>query len=105
LGLGAVKNALGLPKFSSRMLLIVIKKQTLSHLHQPKWNKAKITPSDLPDGVCMLGADNDMPPQKEIRLFSKSRHLCSDLRSSLKAHTIMEAMFTKVWIRDGLLVI
>lgn len=39
------------------------------------------------------------------RLFSKSRHLCSDLRSSMKADTIMEAMLTRSWIRDGLLVI
>jgi hypothetical protein len=37
------------------------------------------------------------------RLFSKSRHLCSDVRSSLKADTIMIAMLTKTWIKDGLL--
>jgi hypothetical protein len=36
------------------------------------------------------------------RTFSKSRHICSDLRSSLKAETISEALLTKVWIRCGL---
>ena len=36
------------------------------------------------------------------RLFSKSRHLCSDLRSSLLAPTIMRAMLSKCWIKDGL---
>lgn len=35
------------------------------------------------------------------RLFSKSRHLCQDLRSSLKAETIREALLTKLWIRGG----
>jgi hypothetical protein len=34
--------------------------------------------------------------------FSKSRHICSDLRSSLKAQTITEALLSKVWIRSGL---
>jgi hypothetical protein len=36
------------------------------------------------------------------RTFSKSRHICSDLRSSLKAETISEALLSKVWIREGL---
>jgi len=36
------------------------------------------------------------------RVFSKSRHICSDIRSSLKAETISEALLTKVWIRSGL---
>ena len=36
------------------------------------------------------------------RLFSKSRHLCGELRSSLKAHTITEAMLSKCWIKDGI---
>jgi hypothetical protein len=36
------------------------------------------------------------------RTFSKSRHICSDLRSSLKAQTITEALLSKVWIRSGL---
>jgi hypothetical protein len=37
------------------------------------------------------------------RVFSKSRHICSDLRSSLKADTVTEALLAKVWIRSGLL--
>ena len=37
------------------------------------------------------------------RVFSKSRHICSDLRSSLKADTVTEALLKKVWIRSGLL--
>ncbi|EIN07766.1 hypothetical protein PUNSTDRAFT_70285, partial [Punctularia strigosozonata HHB-11173 SS5] len=37
------------------------------------------------------------------RVFSKSRHICSDLRSSLRAETIQQALLTKVWIRSGLL--
>lgn len=37
------------------------------------------------------------------RTFSKSRHICSDLRSSLKAETIQKALLAKVWIRSGLL--
>ena len=37
-------------------------------------------------------------------LFSKSRHLCTDLRTSMKAETVIEAMCTKAWIREGLLV-
>lgn len=37
------------------------------------------------------------------RVFSKSRHICTDLRSSLKAETVREALLTKVWIRGGLL--
>jgi len=36
-------------------------------------------------------------------LFSKSRHLCDDLRSSLKVQTISEAMLVKVWIKSRLL--
>ena len=34
--------------------------------------------------------------------FSKSRHICTDLRSSLKARTVREALLTKTWIRAGL---
>jgi hypothetical protein len=37
------------------------------------------------------------------RVFSKSRHICTDLRSSLKAETISEALLSKVWIKSGLL--
>lgn len=37
------------------------------------------------------------------RVFSKSRHICTDLRSSLRAETVREALLTKVWIRNGLL--
>jgi hypothetical protein len=37
------------------------------------------------------------------RLFSQSRHLCHDTRSSFKAMTIMEAMLTKMWLKAGLL--
>ena len=36
------------------------------------------------------------------RLFSKSRHLCTDLRGSLKAETVTEAMCARQWLRDGL---
>lgn len=36
------------------------------------------------------------------RVFSKSRHICSDLRSSLKEDTIKMALLTKEWIRSGL---
>jgi len=36
------------------------------------------------------------------RTFSKSRHICSDLRSSMKAETITEALLCKTWIRSGL---
>jgi hypothetical protein len=35
------------------------------------------------------------------RLFSKSRNLCHETRSSLKGNTIMEAMLTKMWIKEG----
>ena len=34
--------------------------------------------------------------------FSKSRHICSDLHSSLKAQTINEALLLKLWIKSGL---
>ena len=37
------------------------------------------------------------------RLFSKSRHLCTDQRSTLKAKTLTEAMCTKEWLREGLM--
>ncbi|EKM50366.1 uncharacterized protein PHACADRAFT_263627 [Phanerochaete carnosa HHB-10118-sp] len=37
------------------------------------------------------------------RLFSASRHLCTDLRSSFRAQTVTEAMCVKQWIRAGLL--
>ena len=36
------------------------------------------------------------------RIFSKSRQICQDLRSSLLAETIQEALLTKAWIRTGL---
>ncbi|KIL55311.1 hypothetical protein M378DRAFT_91070, partial [Amanita muscaria Koide BX008] len=36
------------------------------------------------------------------RVFSKSRHICGNLRSSLKENTIRMALLTKVWIRGGL---
>jgi hypothetical protein len=35
-------------------------------------------------------------------VFSKSRHICSSLQSSLKEDTIKMALLTKTWIRDGL---
>ncbi|KAF7328569.1 Dimer-Tnp-hAT domain-containing protein [Mycena venus] len=35
-------------------------------------------------------------------LFSKSRHLCRETRSSMHADTIMKAMLTKMWIKAGL---
>ena len=34
--------------------------------------------------------------------FLKSRHICTDLHSSLKAKTVREALLTKTWIRAGL---
>lgn len=37
------------------------------------------------------------------RLFSRSRHLCTDQRSSLKAATLTQAMCTKEWLREGLM--
>jgi len=36
-------------------------------------------------------------------LFSKSRHLCTDQRSTLKAKTLMEAMCTNKWWRKDLM--
>ena len=36
------------------------------------------------------------------RVFCMSRHICSNLRSSLKEKTITMALLTKVWIRSGL---
>jgi hypothetical protein len=36
------------------------------------------------------------------RLFSKSRHLCTDQRSSLAAATVTQSMCAKLWIRQGL---
>jgi len=36
------------------------------------------------------------------QVFSKSRHICNSLRSSLKEKTITMALLTKVWIRSGL---
>ena len=35
--------------------------------------------------------------------FSKLRHICSDLRCSMKADTITQSLLSKVWIRNGLL--
>jgi hAT family C-terminal dimerisation region len=37
------------------------------------------------------------------RVFSRSRHICSDLRSSLKAGNNSETLLAKLWIRNGLL--
>lgn len=37
------------------------------------------------------------------RLFSSSRHLCTDVRASFKAQTITEAMCIKYWIGHGLM--
>jgi hAT family C-terminal dimerisation region len=37
------------------------------------------------------------------RVFSISRQICTDLRSSLKAETIKEALLTKVWIKGHLI--
>ncbi|EIW73948.1 hypothetical protein CONPUDRAFT_68149, partial [Coniophora puteana RWD-64-598 SS2] len=34
------------------------------------------------------------------RLFSGSRHVCRDSRSSLKASTITKVMCTKKWLED-----
>ncbi|KAF5328268.1 hypothetical protein D9758_017841 [Tetrapyrgos nigripes] len=35
------------------------------------------------------------------QLFSKSCHLCSDVHSSMKAETTTQAMYAKVWLKDG----
>jgi hypothetical protein len=35
------------------------------------------------------------------RLFSKSHHLCTDQRSTLKTKTLTEVMCTKVWLRES----
>ncbi|TFY61097.1 hypothetical protein EVJ58_g4726 [Rhodofomes roseus] len=37
------------------------------------------------------------------RLFSASRHLCANTRSSLKAETIVQALCAKIWLRANLL--
>lgn len=34
------------------------------------------------------------------RLFSKSRHICVDTRSSLKADTVAEAILAQKWLED-----
>ena len=34
------------------------------------------------------------------RLFSKSRHICVDTRSSLKADTVVEAILAQKWLED-----
>ena len=36
------------------------------------------------------------------RTFSKSQHICTDLRSSLKAETVTQVLLTKTWIHSGL---
>jgi hypothetical protein len=36
------------------------------------------------------------------RLFSKSRHLCTDLRGLLHAATVTEAMCARQWLHEGL---
>ena len=36
------------------------------------------------------------------RVFSLSRQICTDLRSTLKAETIKKALLTKVWIKSDL---
>ena len=36
-------------------------------------------------------------------LFSRSQHLCTDQRSSLKAATLTQAMCTKEWLQEGLM--
>ena len=36
------------------------------------------------------------------QVFSKSQHICRNLRSSLKEKTITMALLTKVWIWSGL---
>ena len=35
-------------------------------------------------------------------VFLKSRHICANLRSSLKENTIQMALLTKLWIRSSL---
>ncbi len=39
------------------------------------------------------------------RVFSKSWHICTDLRSSLKANMVTQALLTRVWIYSGLFTI
>ena len=36
------------------------------------------------------------------RLFLKSGHICTDLRTSMKADTLMKSLLTAVWIKSGL---
>jgi hypothetical protein len=37
------------------------------------------------------------------QLFSSAQHLCDNVHSSLEAWTIMEAMCTKIWLKQGLM--
>lgn len=56
--------------------------------------------------VCRMARDLSAIPGTSVsveRLFSSVRHLCHELRGSLKPETITEAMLTKMWIKEGLL--
>lgn len=64
----------------------------------------KIHANEFPT-IALMAQDYLAIPATSVsveRAFSKSRHICSNLRSSLKEKTIMMALLTKVWIRSGL---
>ena len=72
------------------------------HTDAPLFNQ--VHGSSFPTIACMA-RDFLVIPATSVsveRTFSKSRHICSDLRSSLKAQTITEALLLKVWIRSSL---
>jgi hypothetical protein len=49
-----------------------------------------------------LVANVTFPSVSVEHLFSKSRHLCTDLQCSLKVETIKDAILKKIWIKSGL---
>ncbi len=63
--------------------------------------------SAIPD-ACSMARDYLTIPATSVsveRVFSKSRRICINLRSSLKANTVTQALLTRVWIRSGLFTI
>ncbi len=55
--------------------------------------------------IAMMARDFLVIPGTSVsveRLFSTSWQLCTEVRSSLKADTIMKVMLTKAWIKAGL---
>jgi len=64
----------------------------------------KIHATEFPT-IALMARDYLAIPATSVsveHVFSKSRHICTDLRSSLKESTIKMALLTKVWIRSGL---